>query len=106
MRFRARPERQAAFRQIAPDLLARGFSVQDLASADLSDKMLNKDVVFGMTLKDLDSQENEDRDDAESRRRWETQEARDASNAGMAAVRFGERQLAREAGGGDRESRP
>src|SRR3546814_14919510 len=79
---------------------ALGFGEQDLASADLSDKMLNKDVVFGMTLKYLVSQENEDRDDAESRRRWEAQEARAARNEGRAGVRFEERQLDRDAVGG------
>src|SRR3546814_7469672 len=80
MRFRAGPERQAAFRQIAPDLLARGFSEPDLASADLSDKMLNKDVVYGMTLKDLVSPENADREAAECRRRWAANEALDRTS--------------------------
>lgn len=97
LQFPEGPERQAAFQAAAPELLAQGFSEQDLASADISTKTLKKDEIFGMSLKDLVSQERDERDDAESRRRWEIAEARAARAEGRAQRRFEERDLDRQA---------
>lgn len=97
LQFPEGPQRQAALQKIASDLLARGFTEQDLASADLSTAMLNKDVTFGMSLKDLVSIERAEQNDAESRRRWEVQEARAARAEGRAQRRFEERDLDRQA---------
>lgn len=97
LQFPEGPARQAELQRIAPDLLARGFTEQDLASADLSTKTLNKDVTFGMSLKDLVSIERAEQDDAESRRRWEIQEARAARAEGRQQRRFEERDLDRQA---------
>lgn len=97
LQFPAGEARMQEFERIKPDLMARGFSEQDLAAADLSDAILSKDVTFGMSLKDLVSQEDARAREAESRRRWEVAEARAARNEGRAAVRFEERDLDRQA---------
>lgn len=102
--FPAGPERDAAFRALVPDLLARGFSRADLAQADLSDRMLQKDVAFGMGLKNLIAQEAADRNfnAAEANRQADNARA-DAAAAraeraeGRAVVRFKERDKDRAA---------
>ena len=55
------PERNAAFAQMRPELEARGFSPADLDKARLDDMSLNKDITFGMGLKDLVAQERAER---------------------------------------------
>lgn len=105
------PQRAAAFRQIAPDLLAQGFTEDDLRSADLSDGMLNRDRLMGMTLEQRTSERNSIRDDERAERiADESREDRQARLAlaraaaeranradARAAVRFKERGLDRAA---------
>lgn len=52
-RFPAGPDRDRAFQQMKPDLIARGFSEQDLNAARLDDESLKRDQVFGSTLAEL-----------------------------------------------------
>lgn len=63
-KFPAGPERAAAFERTKPDLVQRGFAPADLEQARLDDLSLDKDIAFGMGLKDIVSNDREDRKEA------------------------------------------
>ena len=95
---------QAALQRIVPDLLAGGFTQQEINSAILTDEQLTKDRVMGMGLKDLVSQENTDRTFAatQAERAADNARADRADNRAARAdqrseVRFKERDLDRKA---------
>lgn len=76
LQHNAGPDRQAALQRIVPDLLAGGFTQQEINSAILTDEQLTKDRVMGMGLKDLVSQENTDRTFAATERERQIDNAR------------------------------
>lgn len=104
LQHKAGPDRQAALQRIVPDLLAGGFTQQEINSAILTDEQLTKDRVMGMGLKDLVSQENTDRTFAatQAERAADNARADRADNRAARAdqrseVRFKERDLDRKA---------
>lgn len=90
-------DRAAALAAMKPELVARGFSEADIASARLDDASLDQDIAFGMTLEQMISADRAERAEARTEQRMTAAEARAQAAERRAQVRFGERQLDRDA---------
>jgi hypothetical protein len=107
----AGPERTAAFQAMRGDLLQLGYTDAELAQADLSDNILNRDRIMGMSFSERLSEQNTAADNARadtaaeraerqfqlSERRATAAEGRAQRAEGRAAVRFKERDKDRAA---------